>query len=231
MKTDFHNKDLALSLDLKWRLRWTRKWPILWLYLTSQRPSWWKEQWRKSLLGIWLYYYAKLEQHFAFVLTPTWPSYTWMQSKNYLLYWAQICGESWLCTIDKRFSANCLWLTDKNMSSLPLWGKKYKQKFTWVRRRILNSLLLSKLLLFLPSNHLLDFSCNIPQSKKIYTAANGRQTWVHGENKNTSYQYSAGNVLNSLPACLRWPRDPEYLRKTATDAAILIWIVSDRIFL
>ena len=28
MKTDFHNKDFALSLALKWRLRWTRKWPI-----------------------------------------------------------------------------------------------------------------------------------------------------------------------------------------------------------
>ena len=28
MKTDFHNKDFALSLDLKWRLRSTRKWPI-----------------------------------------------------------------------------------------------------------------------------------------------------------------------------------------------------------
>ena len=28
MKTDFHNKDFALSLDLKWRLKWTRKWPI-----------------------------------------------------------------------------------------------------------------------------------------------------------------------------------------------------------
>ena len=28
MKTDFHNKDFALSLDLKWRLRGTRKWPI-----------------------------------------------------------------------------------------------------------------------------------------------------------------------------------------------------------
>ena len=27
MKTDFHNKDFALSLALKWRLRWTRKWP------------------------------------------------------------------------------------------------------------------------------------------------------------------------------------------------------------
>ena len=29
MKTDFHNKDFALSLALKWRQRWTRKWPIL----------------------------------------------------------------------------------------------------------------------------------------------------------------------------------------------------------
>ena len=29
MKTDFHDKDLALSLTLKWRLRWTRKWPIV----------------------------------------------------------------------------------------------------------------------------------------------------------------------------------------------------------
>ena len=28
MKTDFHNKDLALNLALKWRLTWTRKWPI-----------------------------------------------------------------------------------------------------------------------------------------------------------------------------------------------------------
>ena len=28
MKTDFHNKDFALSLALKWRRRWTRKWPI-----------------------------------------------------------------------------------------------------------------------------------------------------------------------------------------------------------
>ena len=28
MKTDFYNKDLALSLALKWRLTWTRKWPI-----------------------------------------------------------------------------------------------------------------------------------------------------------------------------------------------------------
>ena len=28
MKTDFHNKDLALRLSLKWRLLWTRKWPI-----------------------------------------------------------------------------------------------------------------------------------------------------------------------------------------------------------
>ena len=28
MKTDFHNKDFALSLALKWRLTWTRKWPI-----------------------------------------------------------------------------------------------------------------------------------------------------------------------------------------------------------
>jgi len=28
MKTDFHNKDFALSLALKWRLRWIRKWPI-----------------------------------------------------------------------------------------------------------------------------------------------------------------------------------------------------------
>ena len=26
MKTDFHNKDFALSLALKWRRRWTRKW-------------------------------------------------------------------------------------------------------------------------------------------------------------------------------------------------------------
>ena len=28
MKTDFHSKDFALSLALKWRLRGTRKWPI-----------------------------------------------------------------------------------------------------------------------------------------------------------------------------------------------------------
>ena len=28
MKTDFHNKDFALSLALIWRLRWTWKWPI-----------------------------------------------------------------------------------------------------------------------------------------------------------------------------------------------------------
>ena len=28
MKTDFHNKDFAFSLALKWRLRRTRKWPI-----------------------------------------------------------------------------------------------------------------------------------------------------------------------------------------------------------
>ena len=28
MKTDFHNKDFALSLTLKWRLRRSRKWPI-----------------------------------------------------------------------------------------------------------------------------------------------------------------------------------------------------------
>ena len=28
MKTDFCNKDFALSLTLKWRLRSTRKWPI-----------------------------------------------------------------------------------------------------------------------------------------------------------------------------------------------------------
>ena len=28
MKTDFHDKDFALSLTLKWRLRWTRKRPI-----------------------------------------------------------------------------------------------------------------------------------------------------------------------------------------------------------
>jgi len=28
MKTDFHNKDFALSLDLKWRLMSTHKWPI-----------------------------------------------------------------------------------------------------------------------------------------------------------------------------------------------------------
>ena len=28
MKTDFHKKDFALSLALKWRRRWTRKWPI-----------------------------------------------------------------------------------------------------------------------------------------------------------------------------------------------------------
>ena len=29
MKTDFDNKDFALSLDLKLRSRWTRKWPIV----------------------------------------------------------------------------------------------------------------------------------------------------------------------------------------------------------
>ena len=29
MKTDFHNKDFALSLDLKRRLRWTQEWPIV----------------------------------------------------------------------------------------------------------------------------------------------------------------------------------------------------------
>ena len=28
MKTDFHNKDFALSLALKWRLKRTLKWPI-----------------------------------------------------------------------------------------------------------------------------------------------------------------------------------------------------------
>ena len=44
MKTDFHNKDFALSLALKWRLRWTRKWPIttlwnhaLFLYITCMK--------------------------------------------------------------------------------------------------------------------------------------------------------------------------------------------------
>ena len=40
MKTDFHNKDFALSLDLKWSLRSTRKWPISPLSSSTQlRPS------------------------------------------------------------------------------------------------------------------------------------------------------------------------------------------------
>ena len=41
---------------------------ILGLHLTSWRPCRCKEQKRKRLLGIWLYYYAKTERHFAFVL-------------------------------------------------------------------------------------------------------------------------------------------------------------------
>ena len=39
------------------------------LHLTSRRPCWWKGQKRKSLLGIWLYYHARLELHFAPALT------------------------------------------------------------------------------------------------------------------------------------------------------------------
>jgi len=34
-KTDFHNKDFALSLTLKWRLRWTQKWLI-----TTMKTLW-----------------------------------------------------------------------------------------------------------------------------------------------------------------------------------------------
>ena len=38
------------------------------LHLTSRRPCWSKEQKRKSLLGIWLYFYAKLVEPFSIVL-------------------------------------------------------------------------------------------------------------------------------------------------------------------
>jgi len=39
MKTDFHNKDFALSLALKWRQKWTRKWPIV----HPHNSSFWSE--------------------------------------------------------------------------------------------------------------------------------------------------------------------------------------------
>lgn len=39
---------------------------ILWSHLTSRQPCWWKEQWWKSLLGIRLGFYSKLELYFLF---------------------------------------------------------------------------------------------------------------------------------------------------------------------
>ena len=41
---------------------------IVGLTLMSQRPCWCNEQKQKSFLGIWLYYYAKRKQCFAYVL-------------------------------------------------------------------------------------------------------------------------------------------------------------------
>ena len=57
--------------------------PKIWLHLTSQRPCWWKNNSEKSLLGIWLYYYAKRELHFSIVLAPRWPSYHVTAIKGY----------------------------------------------------------------------------------------------------------------------------------------------------
>ena len=45
MKTDFHNKDFALSLALKWRLRWTRKWPITVLCAQNSIGSFLSDSW------------------------------------------------------------------------------------------------------------------------------------------------------------------------------------------
>lgn len=64
----------------------------------SRRPCWWKEQWRKSLLGIWLYCYAKRD-----ILLLFWHQLgrliTWTQSKNRKSYFkkiAKISDNIWL---------------------------------------------------------------------------------------------------------------------------------------
>ena len=48
----------------------------------------------KSLLGLWFYHYAKLEQHFAIVLnTNTAVSITWVKTKNWLCLCQHVTGQ------------------------------------------------------------------------------------------------------------------------------------------
>ena len=77
---------------------------ILWLHLTSWLPCWWEEEWWKTLPGIWLYYYARLEWPFPILLAPTWLSYHMSGIKEYE---SDILFYAWSSTETLEFLGEC----------------------------------------------------------------------------------------------------------------------------
>lgn len=69
LSTDYNKTNSTISTTaVEYWVSCFKTMTIIWLCLTSWCPFWWKEEWRKHLMGIWLgCTYSKLEQHFLLI--------------------------------------------------------------------------------------------------------------------------------------------------------------------